>query len=130
MTDQQRPDIGTIGWIDLTVPDAVKVRDFYSAVVGWQAQAVSMGDYEDFGVGPTGSEIPVAGICHAKGMNSDLPAHWLIYIIVSDLEKSIKACLANGGKIIRPTVSLGEMGSFAVIEDPAGAVAALYQKQS
>jgi predicted enzyme related to lactoylglutathione lyase len=27
--------VGTIGWIDLTVPDAKSLRDFYSAVTGW-----------------------------------------------------------------------------------------------
>ena len=33
---QQQP--GTIGWRDLTVPDAAKVRDFYQAVVGWKSE--------------------------------------------------------------------------------------------
>ena len=34
-----RPPVGTIGWTDLTVPDADGLRDFYSAVVGWGADA-------------------------------------------------------------------------------------------
>ena len=27
-------DRGRIGWIDLTVPDAEAIRDFYNAVIG------------------------------------------------------------------------------------------------
>jgi predicted enzyme related to lactoylglutathione lyase len=39
------PKTGTIGWVDLTVPDAVAARDFYSAVAGWAPSPVPMGGY-------------------------------------------------------------------------------------
>lgn len=32
MSETNKPEIGTIGWTDLTVPQADKVRDFYGAV--------------------------------------------------------------------------------------------------
>jgi hypothetical protein len=38
-----RPRVGTVGWFDLTVADADRVRDFYKAVVGWTTSAVPMG---------------------------------------------------------------------------------------
>jgi predicted enzyme related to lactoylglutathione lyase len=31
----EKPKPGTIGWMDLTVKDASKLRDFYAQVVGW-----------------------------------------------------------------------------------------------
>lgn len=34
MTTPPPPALGTIGWTDLTVPDAVAVRDFYVQVAG------------------------------------------------------------------------------------------------
>lgn len=37
-------NIGKIGWFDLTVDDAAAIRDFYSKVVGRQAERVGMGD--------------------------------------------------------------------------------------
>lgn len=37
-----KPDIGSLGWTDLTVPDAERIRDFYQAVVGWRAEPVDM----------------------------------------------------------------------------------------
>lgn len=117
---------GTIGWIDITVDDAEGLRDFYSKVAGWEPHNVDMGDYADFAMSPAGSETPTAGICHARGGNADQPRQWLIYINVQDAMASAEACAANGGKVLIGPKSMGG-AVFAVIEDPAGAVAALYQ---
>ena len=121
------PAFGTIGWRDLTVPDAESVRDFYEAVAGWKASPVSMGEYDDFSMFPAGDEAEaVAGVCHARGVNADLPAQWIIYILVEDLEASVAACREKGGAIIVGPVSMGEMGRYCVIRDPAGAIAGLF----
>jgi hypothetical protein len=73
-----RPDAGSIVWTDLTIDDAVTVGDFYSAVVGWRHQPVDLGGYSDFSMLTTAGGKPAAGICHARGVNSDLPPPWLI----------------------------------------------------
>lgn len=118
---------GTIGWIDLTVPDAEAVRDFYGAVAGWVAERVDMGGYADFTMAPSGGGDPVAGVCHARGVNAGLPSQWLIYIVVEDLDRSLTEASRRGGTIVRPATAMGSAGRYAVIRDPAGAVAALYQ---
>ena len=118
---------GQIGWIDLTVPDAAGLRDFYQAVTGWTPSPVQMGDYHDFCMHPPGDPQPVAGICHAKGENVGLPPVWLIYITVDDLDLGIRRCQELGGKLLRPAISMGACGRFCVIEDPAGAICALYE---
>jgi predicted enzyme related to lactoylglutathione lyase len=123
------PATGQIGWIDLTVPDATAVRDFYQHVTGWGATALSMGDHDDYCMNPPGAERPVAGICHAVGENAGLPPVWLIYITVADLDESIRRCMEGGGKLRMPERRISGMGRYCVIEDPAGAVAALYQPE-
>ena len=77
MSEGNEPKTGTIGWTDLTVENADAVRDFYQAVVGWTPGAVSMGDYDDYAMSPQGSEMPVAGICHARGVNAGQPPVWM-----------------------------------------------------
>lgn len=119
--------VGRIGWTDLTVDDADGIRDFYAAVVGWKPAGVSMGDYSDYNMTMPGSGVPAAGICHARGENANLPPTWLVYIVVEDLDASVAACEANGGKVLAAPRGLAG-GRFCVIEDPAGAVAALYQE--
>ena len=117
---------GAIGWVDLTVPNAAEVRDFYAAVVGWTVQDVKMGEYSDFTMRSAAGEA-VAGVCHARGSNTGLPAQWLVYVSVPDLDASLKACVAKGGNVYRPRASMGSYGDVAVIQDPAGAVMAVIQ---
>ena len=117
--------LGTIGWVDLTVPNADEVRDFYAGVVGWKPEALSMGDYSDYVMtGPEGAGL--AGVCHARGANANLPPVWMVYFHVEDVEESVRVCLEKGGKVIAPIKSMGPNGRYCVIQDPAGAVAALF----
>lgn len=118
------PEPGTISWQDLTVADAEGVRDFYQAVVGWKPEPLSMGASSDFVMSANGT--PIAGICNARGGNADLPAQWLIYITVDDLDHSIDECQRLGGSLVAAPRSYGG-GRYCVIKDPAGAVCALYQ---
>lgn len=119
------PKPGTIAWHDLTVANADQVRDFYQAVVGWKSDPVKMGDYSDYSmIAPTGEAV--SGVCHARGMNADLPAQWLMYVIVEDVAASAKKCVELGGKVITGPRDVGG-SQFAVIQDPAGAVCAIYQ---
>jgi len=118
--------IGKIGWIDMTVEDASGLRDFYQKVVGWNVEDTSMGDYADYTMMSPGDGDAVAGVCHARGSNADLPGGWLIYITVADVVASAAACVANGGKLlVEPRCLAG--CRFCVIEDPSGATSALYQ---
>jgi predicted enzyme related to lactoylglutathione lyase len=119
--------VGSVGWFDLTVENADEVRAFYETVVGWKATTVPMGNYNDYSMVPPAGEQPVTGICHAQGTNAKLPPQWLIYITVASVAESAARCTQHGGKILVPPKSLGGMGSMCVIQDPAGAVAALFQ---
>lgn len=93
-------ELGKIGWNDLTVPDAGAVRDFYQHVTGWVPSPAGMGDYEDYCMTPSGAEQPVAGICHARGHNADLPPK-----------------------------DMGSQGRYSITEDPAGAVTGLFERR-
>jgi hypothetical protein len=121
-------DIGKIGWIDITVDDAEGLRDFYAHVVGWKPEPVDMGEYADFNMTMPENGTPAAGICHAREGNATLPRQWLVYIVVENADESAAACTEKGGKVLVGPKDIGG-GRFAVIEDPSGAVAALYQAQ-
>jgi uncharacterized protein len=119
------PKSGTIGWHDLTVRNAEGIRDFYREVVGWEFKPEPMSGYEDFCMIPSGGTEAAAGICHARGHNADLPATWLMYIIVKDADAAAERCRQQGGVVIAgPRFMAG--GRVCVIQDPAGAVCALF----
>lgn len=116
---------GKIAWTDLTVENAEDVKSFYSEVVGWKSEGVSMGDYEDFNMMAPDSKDPAVGICHARGGNAGLPPVWMVYITVENLSNSLAAVERLGGSILKPP---REDGKYAVIEDPAGAICTLYEE--
>lgn len=118
---------GQICWHDLTVPNADQLRDFYAAVVGWTPAPVDMGDYHDYCMNmPDG--VTAAGVCHARGSNANLPPQWLMYVAVDDVAAAVAQVTTRGGKVVDGPRPLGTQ-PFAVIQDPAGAVLALIQRQ-
>jgi predicted enzyme related to lactoylglutathione lyase len=125
MSDAEKPKPGTILWHDLTVDDAEGVRDFYAEVVGWRPSPVPMKGYDDFTMSTAGGD-GVAGVCHAPGPNPQIPPHWMIYVIVDDVEKSAARCRELGGSVLVGPRGMGSHGHYCIIRDPAGAVLALF----
>ena len=125
MAEMDDLPIGLIGWCDLTVPNAEEIRDFYRATVGWETAEVDVGGYSDFIMLPQGSADGVAGICHAHGTNDDIPAQWLMYVVVADVDEAVERCRESGGEVVAEPRGMGG-GRFCVIRDPAGAVCALW----
>ncbi len=136
--------IGDMAWMDLTVPNAEQVKRFYSKVLGWQSEGVSMScegqQYEDFAMSSNSaksdtdennnkvdSDAFVTGVCHAKGANADMPALWLPYFLVADIEVAVSTVQAEGGQLVIEIKSMGD-DKYAVIQDPSGAKCALYQR--
>jgi len=125
------PTPGSVMWMDLTVPNATAVKDFYVQVVGWTSKPLDVGGYHDFIM--TGSDaedgdgVSTFGVCHARGVNADMPPTWLIYITVVDLDAAVAKVTKLGGRVRRPAGAPSAMGRFAVVEDPAGAAVALFE---
>lgn len=124
MSDAVQP--GHVGWVDLTVDNAPEIRDFYRAVMGWEYREVQMDEgYADYSM-TTMEGQDVTGICHARGPNEGLPAQWLVYFTVADLDLALSEVKDRGGALLRAPFDM-EAGRYAVIRDPAGAVCALFQ---
>ncbi|MDZ4744857.1 MAG: VOC family protein [bacterium] len=140
------PQIGEILWHDLTVEHASDVKDFYKEVVGWTVSEVPMKGYVDYGMhgmnrastiqnasaadvegASSGTGDMVAGVCHARGSNANIPPQWLMYVRVADVDVSVKKAVENGGEVIDGPRPYGD-ARFAVVKDPAGAVLALYSE--
>ena len=133
MAENESPKVGLISWTDLTVANAEAVRGFYEDVVGWSSEPLDMGGYADYCMQSSGTSDgeegkTVAGICHTRGVNENMPSNqWIIYITVADLDQSMERCTQLGGEILHHRPNKNAPGGFAVIRDPAGAVCALYQ---
>lgn len=124
MSENEQPKIGSIVWHDLTVPDASKIKDFYCDVIGWEATPHDMGNYHDFDIQTAADGETITGICHTRDSNANIPAQWLIYVQVADVDASAKRCLDLGGQVHDGPRQMGA-NRFCVVQDPVGAMLAL-----
>jgi uncharacterized protein len=120
--------VGRIAWLDLTVPDASAIQDFYRWVVECSVQRVDMADggerYTDYNLlGNDGN--PAARVCQAHGANVGLPPVWMIYLPVGDLAESLRRVQEEGGKVIKVMQGADGECEYAAIQDPVGACLAL-----
>ena len=118
--------IGHIGWMDLTVQNAEEVSTFYSSVLGWTPKSHGIEEYNDYDMVLDGEVV--GGICHALGVNANLPPVWLPYVNVENMAICIEKCQQSGGKVVHGPSQMGGY-QFCVIQDPAGAYMALLSQE-
>jgi predicted enzyme related to lactoylglutathione lyase len=104
-------------WHDLMTKNVDAAKKFYSELLGWTFKRGEGGDpYE---------HITAAGK-HIGGMmkleQPGVPAHWLGYVSVDDVDVAVTSIQKNGGKIHMPKIDIAKVGQFAVAADPQGGV--------
>ena len=112
---------GKICYIEIPASDINASADFYKKVFGWQTRIRGDGSlaFDD-----TVGEVSGSWI---KGRKPSTESNILIYIMVDDINVTISAIIANGGKIVQK-VGLDAPEITARFTDPAGNVFGLYQQ--
>lgn len=118
---------GTVCWADLSTPDAEKAKQFYTALFGWQ-MATGENDPSGYLHIKNGEEF-IGGIPPAAYRNPQFPPHWMIYFLVSDCDSSAQKAQQLGASLPLPPQSMTNVGRFAIVKDPQGAVFALFQAE-
>lgn len=117
----ERKTAGRVGWNELVTPDSDAALGFYSALFGWEnLETMQMGPLGDYRFLTLGS-VQIGAMAQMKGR----PAHWNIYINVTDVDASLEAVRAGGGVVeVGPhTVPNGDRILLGL--DPQGAPFAL-----
>ena len=121
---------GRFVWYDLMTTDPDAAAEFYTKVAGWGTLAWPGGEQE--GGGPymmwTAGEEPIGGRSKLpeEALAQGASTHWLAYIAVPDAGAVAETAVELGGSILMPTTTMEDIGTFAVIRDPQGAVFAPY----
>jgi len=115
--------LGRFVWFDLMTADVPKALDFYGRVFGWTSKAMdmggSMGTYHMLGAGG----VDFGGIVPFVEGNP----HWMPYVSVADIDAACKATTSQGGVVCVPPFQIPNVGRFAVVADPLGAVSSPLQ---
>lgn len=113
---------GGAAWIECLSSDPTTARAFYEALLGWKGEEGS-GGYVVF----TLDGERVGGLMSTPvSLPADSPSYWLVYFAVDDVTAACAAAPDAGAVVLEPVHDIPE-GRFAVLEDPTGAVFAVYQ---
>ena len=113
---------GKICYVEIPATDIDASVRFYERVFGWKTRVRGDGHraFDD----PTGA---VSGSWVA-GRKPSREAGLLTYIMVDDIDATVRILVAVGGRVVTSRTPLGEKGeAFATFHDPAGNLLGLYQ---
>jgi predicted enzyme related to lactoylglutathione lyase len=107
-------------WNELWSPDAKAVLPFYEKVFGVSVESMEMpGMKEPYHMLKKGEAL--MGGAMTSPMEG-VPAMWLPYIGVDDVDATIERAKARGGEVVAPAQDVPNVGRFAVVKEPEGAV--------
>lgn len=113
---------GRFVWHELFTKDIEASTKFYGKISGWTIKPQPMGEMTYNMV--MAGEQPVAGLMDINNLPmKDVPPHWLGYVSVPDVKEAAAGAKSGGGKVLVEPTDIG-IGTFAVIQDPQGAVVA------
>lgn len=121
---------GTFCWVELATSDNEAAKKFYTQLFGWE--------YEDHPAGPdmvyTMLKLNDKDAAALYKLMPDMvahgvPPHWLSYVSVSDVDETAAKAKSAGATLLKEPFDVMSVGRMAVIQDPTGAVFALWQEK-
>lgn len=116
---------GAFCWADLSTPDVARASEFYTKLFGWTLEK-SENDPSGYLHIKNGDEY-IGGIPPAAHRDPNAPPHWLLYFETSNCDASVDKAKQNGAKVYYGPMSMENVGRFAVLADPQGAVFSVFQ---
>lgn len=119
---------GTFCWVDLFTSDTDAAKKFYGTLFNWQSADLPMGEGAAYTMFTRGGK-PAAGLSPLKAEMRQIgvPPHWASYVQVASTDECAKKAVALGGKLLKESFDVMDMGRIAVVQDPTGATFALWQ---
>jgi uncharacterized protein len=114
---------GAFSWADLGTSDADAAKTFYTGLFGWEMEDMPI---------PNGGVYSMARL-HGKyaaaiyAGEEDQPTAWTSYVTVDDVDATTNRAAELGAMTLVEPFDVLEAGRMAVLQDPTGAVFALWQ---
>lgn len=117
---------GHFVWHDLSTTDVDRAQKFYGEVASWKAQPWE--DARHYTVWMNGDSAIGGVMPVGKGARmGNMPAGWLPYACVYDVDACARQAVKLGGRIVSGPTEMPNVGAWAIIEDPAGGVIGMFE---
>jgi predicted enzyme related to lactoylglutathione lyase len=125
MPERSSYEAGTPCWVELSSPDLDASIEFYGGLFGWEVpeseNAEQTGGYRL----AAKDGHPVAGMM--PQMQEGQPTAWTTYVTVGDASATAAAVTDAGGTVLAEPMEVMDLGTMAVLADPAGSVFGVWQ---
>ena len=122
---------GKIIWRDLLTNDPAASQQFYGELFGWEFESVgtasNLKSNSSYTLIRHNGKL-IGGMIDTLALNNrDDISQWVVLMSVEDIDASVEAVTASGGKIMTPPTDLQSRGRIAVIRDVEGALLGLLE---
>jgi len=118
---------GNFCWNELATSDVNQAKEFYTKLFGWQTDDHDVGGFT-YTMFKNGNE-EIGGMYQIPSEQAqNMPPNWMSYVFVDDLSATVEKAKSLNAKVLKDITQVGDFGSMAVIQDPTGAVIALWHK--
>jgi predicted enzyme related to lactoylglutathione lyase len=116
---------GRFVWFEYSSSDARKAQGFYGELFGWKTKEITAAQqpYTMIVVG----EDSIGGYWPAAPGQAPQHAQWISHLQVDNAAESAAKVKSLGGQVKMEPMKVGDHGTFAVVQDPTGAVFSLWQ---
>lgn len=123
-------NVGRFVWYELLTKDTEAAKAFYTDVVGWTTQPFE-GSGQPYTMWVAG-EAPIGGLMQLlpEHEKSGLSPLWWAHVAVEDADRAAGRAEELGGTILTPGTDIPEVGRFAVVRDPQGALISLFTSKA
>jgi predicted enzyme related to lactoylglutathione lyase len=117
---------GAFSWNELTTSDPKAAIEFYKKLFGWEIEvthnvASPDGRAMEYDIAKVGDNM-VGGIMAAP---PGAPVAWTSYVTVDNVDETVKLAESLGAKVCLPPRDIPNVGRFAILADPQGAIIAV-----
>lgn len=123
MSDTAMKQVGAFGWNELMTSDVKGAKAFYGELLGWGMQVINPGGM-DYTLVKLGDQ-EIGGIMAIPDEAAGMPSRWGAYVTVDNVDALLPRVEKLGGKVCVPPHDIPDVGRFAVIQDPQGAMLSL-----
>jgi uncharacterized protein len=119
---------GSFCWVELATSDQPGAKRFYNELFAWTANDVPIGPDDFYTMFQLrGRDVAAAYTLRPDQKEQGVPPNWMLYVATGDADSTAEKAAGLDGKILAPPFDVFDVGRMAVIQDPTGAVFAVWQ---
>jgi len=122
---------GMFCWWEVVTTDLTSAKAFYSNLFGWEYKENPISEdqvYVMYNI--DGQDVGASYQLTKDMLEQGVHPHWSVYIATDDVDAATTKADELGGTIIMAPFDVFDVGRMSVIQDPTGAVFALWQAKA